>query len=233
MFALACATTLLLALSACALKDPPSRDEIGRQALPGVAVPDAWAGRAAAGTIVEPWLGTFGDPRLAQLVGEAFAYNPDLSLAAARVEEAAANVTAAGGRLGPTIDAFGKGGGKLGGDFTGTSGVLLRATWELDLWGRLRNGRRAAEEAYFATHTDLMAARQSLAGMVAKAWFVAIEAGSSATSRCRSSTDARTGGRARATPPAHRHRQRTGCDARAADAANRARFGEPARSRVP
>jgi outer membrane protein, multidrug efflux system len=166
-----------LAMSGCALKDPPTYEEAHQEALPGVAVPDAWQGSSTTGgAVLEPWLSTFADPRLDQLVGEAFAYNPDLKLAAARVDEAAASVTAAGGRLLPAVDALGKGGGKLGGDFTGTSGVLLRATWELDVWGRLRYGRRAAEEAYFAVYTDLAAARQSLAGMLAKAWFVAIEA---------------------------------------------------------
>ena len=138
-------------------------------------MPDAWQGVSGSGGVAEPWLGTFSDPHLEQLVGEAIAYNPDLRLAAARVEEAAANVTAAGGRLGPVVDAFGKGGGKLGGDFTGTSGVLLRATWEMDVWGRLRYGRRATEEAYVSAETDLAAARQSLAGTLAKAWFIAIE----------------------------------------------------------
>ena len=163
------------ALQACALKDPPAREEIVQQALPGVVVPDVWQGVAGAGGVAEPWLGTFSDPHLEQLVGEAIAYNPDLRLAAARVEEAAANVTAAGGRLGPVVEAFGKGGGKLGGDFSGTSGVLLRATWEMDVWGRLRYGRRATEEAYVSAETDLAAARQSLAGTLAKAWFIAIE----------------------------------------------------------
>ena len=170
-----CAPLVALAITACTLKDPPTHEAVRQEALPGVTVPDVWQGRAGSGTILESWLGTFDDPRLTELVGEALTYNPDLKLAAARVEEAAAIVTAAGGRLLPTVDAFGKGGGKLGGDFTGTSGVLLRATWELDVWGRLRYGRRAAEEAYVSTEADLAAARQSLAAMLAKAWFVAIE----------------------------------------------------------
>ena len=171
------ASTLLgsLGLGGCALKDPPAHEEVVQEALPGVVVPGAWQGHVGNQKVLEPWLGTFSDPRLDQLVGEAFAYNPDLKVAAARVEEAAANVTAAGGRLLPAVDGFGKGGGKLGGDFTGTSGVLLRATWELDVWGRLRYGRRAAEEAFVSTQTDLAAARQSLAATLAKAWFIAIE----------------------------------------------------------
>ena len=180
--------------------------------------------RLPAARSLEPWLATFADPRLEQLVGEAFAYNPDLKLAAARVDEAAANVTAAGGRLGPAVDALGKGGGKLGGDFTGTSGVLLRATWEIDVWGRLRYGRRAAEEAYFAVYTDLAAARQSLAGTLAKAWFVAIESPTAARHRAADGHGRGSGRRNRAAPPAHRRQQRTRRDARAADAADRARL---------
>jgi outer membrane protein TolC len=84
-----------LAIPGLRAEGSAGREEIGQQALPGVVVPDAWQGAAGAGKVAEPWLGTFGDPHLEQLVGEAFAYNPDLQLAAARVEEAAANVTAA------------------------------------------------------------------------------------------------------------------------------------------
>jgi multidrug efflux system outer membrane protein len=161
--------------AACALKDPPDRAEFSRQALPGVKVPDGWAGSAAEGAVVQPWLASFQDPRLEALVGEALAYNPDLQVAAARVEQATAALKAAGAQLGPSVNAFGKGGGKLGGDFSGTSGVLLRATWELDVWGRMRYGRRAAEETYLSAEVDLAGARQSLAALVAKGWFIAIE----------------------------------------------------------
>ncbi len=166
---------LSLATGGCALKDAPSRDEVWQQGLPGVAVPDAWQGNAAPDVVLEPWLGAFGDPRLDELVGDALEYNPDLHVAAARVEQAAANVKAAGGRLLPAVNAFGKGGGKLGGDFTGTSGALLSAVWEVDVWGRVRYGKRAAEESYLSAETDFAAARQSLVGILAKAWFVAIE----------------------------------------------------------
>jgi NodT family efflux transporter outer membrane factor (OMF) lipoprotein len=162
--------------TACALKDPPDRSAFYDQALPGVQVPGTWATAAATGAVVEPWLASFQDARLEALVGEALAYNPDLKVAAARVEQATAILKEAGAQLGPAVNAFGKGGGKLSGDFSGTSGVWLRATWELDVWGRMRYGRRAAEETYLSTEIDLAAARQSLAALVAKGWFLAIEA---------------------------------------------------------
>ncbi len=54
--------------------------------------------------------------------------------------------------------------------------MLVPASWEIDLWGRVRYGRRAAEDQYASAEADAAAAAQSLAALVAKAWFVAIEA---------------------------------------------------------
>ena len=58
-------------------------------------------GRAerAAGAVGDRWLATFNDPQLDALVQEALAYNPDLQVAAARVEQAAAYVKVAGATL--------------------------------------------------------------------------------------------------------------------------------------
>jgi len=161
--------------AACALKDPPPPSEFLGAGLAGVEIPEAWRSGAAPGAVTEPWLRTFDDARLEALVSDALAYNPDLLLAAARVDEAAAVLEQAGAKLVPAVDALGRTGGKLGGDFSGTSGVLLKASWEVDLWGRVRYARRAAAESFYATEFDLAGARQSIAALVAKAWFVAIE----------------------------------------------------------
>ena len=47
--------------------------------------------------------------------------------------------------------------------------------WEIDLWGKLRSQRAAAEASYEATALDYAFARQSLATTAAKSWFLAIE----------------------------------------------------------
>jgi outer membrane protein, multidrug efflux system len=168
-------TGAFILVGGCALKDPPDRTEYYPQGLPAVQMPEGWEAPATTGAVLEPWLASFQDPRLESLVGEALAYNPDLKVAAARVEQAIAGLKAAGAQLGPAVSAFGKEGGKLGGDFTGTAGVLASANWELDVWGRARYGRRAAEESYLSTEVDLAGARQSLAALVAKGWFLATE----------------------------------------------------------
>ena len=94
----------------------------------------------------------------------------------ARVEQAAAGLKAAGGQAWPAVDLLGRSGGKLGGDGSGLNGWLISASWELDLWGRVRYAKRTAEDRYASAQADLAAARQSIAGLVAKSWFLATEA---------------------------------------------------------
>src|SRR4051812_19912451 len=92
----------LLALGACALKAPPDRDELARQALRNAKVPASWTGGASGGPVVAAdWLESFGDRRITALVNEALAYNADLIASAARIEYAAAQLKIAGSALTP------------------------------------------------------------------------------------------------------------------------------------
>jgi len=52
----------------------------------------------------------------------------------------------------------------------------VNAAWEIDLWGRLANEKRAAARDADAAAADYQAARLSLAAAVAQAWFDAVEA---------------------------------------------------------
>jgi outer membrane protein, multidrug efflux system len=165
------------ALSGCALKSPPKREDVAKQALPNVQVPAAWTSQGGVvGVIADKWLAGFNDPQLDALVQEALASNPDLQVAAARVEQAAAFVKVAGATLNPQVNALARGGGELSGDSSGLQGAGIFANWEIDLWGRVRAGRAAAEDQYASTTLDAEYARQSLAAMVAKSWFLATEA---------------------------------------------------------
>ena len=166
-----------VALAGCALVPPPSSEDLQKEVLQPDATPPAqWtAGHPVSGSIEDSWLTSFADPRLDALVAEAMTYNADLRAAAARVEAAAANVRVAGGALYPTVDALARGGGKMSGDNSGLSGVLVTASWEIDVWGRVRYNVRGVEEQYASTQADLEFARQSLAALVAKSWFLATE----------------------------------------------------------
>ena len=164
-------------LSGCILSAPPSTQELKDEELVHAPPPDAWTAEGASvGAVQDDWLATFSDAQLEELVAEAIQYNADLRAAAARAEQAAAYVRAAGGQLWPAVTGLGRGGGEMSGDNSGLEGWLVSASWELDLWGRVRYSKRSAEEQYASTEADFVFARQSLAALVAKSWFLATEA---------------------------------------------------------
>ncbi|MEG1831967.1 MAG: efflux transporter outer membrane subunit [Burkholderiaceae bacterium] len=174
-FALALATSATLA--ACALTAPPAAPELAPQARPNLTTPSTWSTPGtASGAVGDRWLAAFNDRALDALVVEALAYNADLRVAAARVDQAAAYVTLAGGTLYPQVMLLARGGGKMSGDSSGLQGMGLIASWELDLWGRVRAGRAAAQSQYASAALDTEYARQSMAALTAKSWFLATEA---------------------------------------------------------
>jgi outer membrane protein, multidrug efflux system len=171
-------SVLLLATSACILKKPPDAAEIQKEALPAVKMPEKWtAAGAGAGTVADNWLVGFRDEQLSAAVAEALVSNADLRVAAARVEQAVLFARQAGARLYPWADILARGGGKMSGDNSGLQGAALTVSWELDLWGRVRYGRAAAAADAASAQADYEYARQSLAALVARSWFLATEAG--------------------------------------------------------
>ncbi|QDV04720.1 Outer membrane protein OprM precursor [Planctomycetes bacterium Poly30] len=158
----------------------------------GIDVPTAWATVADSASVDARWWDGFDDATLSSLVDEALRTNHDLKGAAARLEVAAAQARVAGAVLLPTLDAGLNGQrqaqnfaalpipGLGGGTQSVTSdsfGVSLNFRWELDLWGRLRAGARAAAADLQAESDAYVAASLSLAAQTAKAWYALTEAG--------------------------------------------------------
>jgi NodT family efflux transporter outer membrane factor (OMF) lipoprotein len=164
-------------VAGCALQAPPASEELNREAYGERVPPGAWvAPGAGAGPVQAGWLDTFGDEQLEALVAEAIARNPDLRAAAAQVEQAVAYVSIAGGSVYPAINLLGK---TSGGDGSGSEPLnagILSVSWELDVWGRVRYGRRAAEDQYAAAAADYAYAQQSIAALVVRGWVLACEA---------------------------------------------------------
>jgi outer membrane protein, multidrug efflux system len=170
-------TPIALAVAGCALQSPPAPMDIQAQSMQNVRVPSKWAATGGAeGGVADAWLASYNDPQLGALVREALAYNADLQVAAAKIEQAAGYARLSGATLYPAVNLLAHGGGKLGGDNSGISGVGLFANWELDIWGRARSAAAAGSAQYEAVQADAEYARQSIAAMVAKSWFLATEA---------------------------------------------------------
>jgi NodT family efflux transporter outer membrane factor (OMF) lipoprotein len=162
----------------CVLNKPPDTAAVKELALPGMQTPPQWtAAGAGAGEVSDNWLAGFRDDQLTAAVAEAIAHNADLRVGAARVEQAQLHAKLAGAKLWPSVDVLARGGGKLSGDGSGIQGGVLSATWEVDLWGRVRYGRAASAAQAASAQADFEYARQSIAALVAKSWFLATEAG--------------------------------------------------------
>jgi NodT family efflux transporter outer membrane factor (OMF) lipoprotein len=174
-----CTLAVAALCASCATKPPPSAEEVRKQALVNISLDHPWkAISASAEGVQDNWLSTFQDPELDALIREALANNPDLRVAAARVEQSAQQLVIAKAGQKPSIGIAGTGGTKSGGGSDPTSalqGIVAAASWELDLWGRVRYERNAAREAYASAQSDFEFARQSLAASTAKAWFTATQ----------------------------------------------------------
>ena len=164
-------------LPGCVVRDPPPPADLFRDSLPQTQLPENWtASPTPAGPVGDGWLARFHDAQLEKLVAEAMLYNTDLKVAAARVEAAEASARAAGALIWPQVNVSGRGGGKLSGDSSGIQGIGLFASWELDLWGRVRATRAVGSAQYESAALDARYARESIAAMVAKTWFLARQA---------------------------------------------------------
>lgn len=142
--------------------------------------PSEWAASGVAGKAPKgDWLAQFNDPVMLSLVSEALTNNPTLKsrASAVRAAEAATRTARSSGR--PSLDAS-VSAGETSTGFATTSGsdrtnsevygVGLDASWELDLWGRIRASVNAAQADYTASEADLAAAELSLAAQTAIAW---------------------------------------------------------------
>lgn len=133
------------------------------------------AGRLAAATTPALTTAVFADPSLDALVARALTGNADLQAAAARVDQAFALAGAVRADFWPQVSLGGRAerqrtlnNGHHAGDYASLPGV---ATWELDLWGRVRHGSAAARADAAASAAAHDAARVSLAAEVAQTYY--------------------------------------------------------------
>ncbi|HEX3915835.1 MAG TPA: efflux transporter outer membrane subunit [Caulobacteraceae bacterium] len=154
-----------------------------RPPIPAPAVVANSYGPAAPAQAPQPWRAFFGDPRLVRVVSQGLANNRDLSAAVANVEIARAGWLTQRAQLLPSLSA------QAGASYSHTPASVALGTptpggldehiytaelavpsYELDLFGRLRNLTQAAREQYLASGAARDAAQVSLVGQLAQAW---------------------------------------------------------------
>ncbi|MEM7074989.1 MAG: efflux transporter outer membrane subunit [Pseudomonadota bacterium] len=177
---------MLLALAGCDLETPPSDAELLQQSLPpGTQIPASWSTSGVPTTAVKGgWVATFRDANMSSLVREGLQNNRDLVAAAARVDAALQTVVIAGAPLLPEVGLEGgtqrseiesdrlrlsRTGGRT------RSGAVLAASWEVDLWGRLRSSRASTAALARSIADEARYLQLSIGATIARAWIANVE----------------------------------------------------------
>ena len=169
-------------LSGCAVTrvDPPApvtapaqykEDGLWKQARPATAEP-----------VPEQWWTLFDDPVLNDLQRRLVIGNENLKAAVAQLAGARAALEASRSALLPTLSVGVSGTRSASPDGNVTNGTInrgptnsvqasLNASWEPDLWGRLRLASEGADATLQATADDLAAARLSAQATLAQSYF--------------------------------------------------------------
>ncbi len=167
---------LVLLLAGCAVGPNYKR--------PPVEAPQTFRGETTGGTnsfADLPWWDVFKDSRLQLLIQTALANNYDLRIAFTRVEQArqlAAQARAAffpqvhyGGLAGKGRNVAAGGAPAPNGTSGGLVAIDLNASWEIDLWGRLRRLNESARAQFLASEEARRDTRISLISQVAQNYF--------------------------------------------------------------
>lgn len=176
------AAVLVALLSGCAVTrvDPPApvtapaqykEDGLWKQARPATAEP-----------VPEQWWTLFDDPVLNDLQRRLVIGNENLKAAVAQLAGARAALEASRSALLPTLSVGVSGTRSASPDGNVTNGTInrgptnsvqasLNASWEPDLWGRLRLASEGADATLQATADDLAAARLSAQATLAQSYF--------------------------------------------------------------
>ena len=168
---------LAILLGGCTLAPDYKRPELAVPAALPATGSAAEAGERAVADI--GWQEFFTDARLKGVIELALANNRDLRIAAANVEQARALYRIERSGLLPRISADGtmteqRPGGTAAQLYGGATienwSASVGASWEIDLFGRIRSLSDAALEQFFATERNRDAARISLIAETANTW---------------------------------------------------------------
>lgn len=122
-----------------------------------------------------PWQELFADPKLQALITEALHNSPDLKVAAARIRAAQANFKQSNLAYLPSLQA------NANADFTKPSDLqntpdqvfqaYLGASWQADIWGRLKSSRRATLASLLQSDAYKRAVQTALIANIATNYF--------------------------------------------------------------
>jgi outer membrane protein, multidrug efflux system len=164
-------TQIFICISLVLLNSCKTSKEANQQQT--VSIPSQFASKSdSTNSAIIHWKTFFNDSNLIALIDTGLKNNIDLQMALQRIEVARANVRSKKGQLFPTINAAGSAGQSKYGLYTmdGAGNITtditpgqivpidlpdyylgLQTAWEVDVWGKLRNQKKAAFAGYLAS----------------------------------------------------------------------------------
>ncbi len=151
---------------------------------PVAPVPDTFINAAQAEMSALPWRKFFTDPVLLQVLELGLEHNPDLHLALLRVDEASAAYGIQRSERMPQLGVSAQGGrARTPGDLNPSEQSMIAseyraeavASWELDLWGRVRSLEQSALQRWLATDAAAHAVQSTLISEIASLYLAVRE----------------------------------------------------------
>ncbi len=158
--------------------------------------PDQWQAPLPHGgelAVLGQWWRQFDDPLVAQLIDSAQSASATLASAQSRIEQARATRVAAGAALLPALDASAsasRGRQDLFSPLASSASAGVQASWEIDVFGGRRAGKRAAEQRLLGAQAGWHDARVAVAAETATT-YTALRACEAQTEQQRADTASR------------------------------------------
>lgn len=137
-----------------------------------IEIPDDWIfdRNVKSGSFSYEWINDLKDPQLEALINEGMLHNADIIIAKEKLNQVELAMEIAGSNLYPSVNAIANTSNNL---VSGSQmkSLALKASWELDIWGKNKASQMAATSDYFSAKHQNILLHQSIAAMIAKAYF--------------------------------------------------------------
>nr|WP_315033649.1 TolC family protein [uncultured Chryseobacterium sp.] len=171
---------LSISLSSCIGYKEPTKENIQQlkessEISKHLTIPDEWIfdRNANARSLSYDWVTDLKTPQLDALIHEGMVYNSDIIIAKEKLNQIELAMEVAGSNLYPSVSAVANTSNNLISD-SQIRRLALKANWEIDLWGKNKSAQMAATSDYFSTQYQNTLLHQSIAAMIAKAYYLNI-----------------------------------------------------------
>lgn len=171
---------LAVSLSSCIGYKEPTKENITElkeksEVASHITIPDDWIfeRNTNSRSLSYDWITDLKTPQLEALINEGMQYNADIIIAKEKLNQIELAMEIAGTNLYPSVSAVANTSNNLVSE-SQISRLALKASWEIDLWGKNKSAQMASTSDYFSAKHKNTLLHQSIAAMIAKAYYLNI-----------------------------------------------------------